>query len=58
MAAQKANSITLEEANSYEQKIASLESTIIKLESTPLKIASPSTAEGYGKPKARPERCE
>ena len=54
MAAQKANSITLEEANAYEQKIATLESTILKLESTPVKVASPSTAEGYGNLKPGP----
>ncbi len=54
MAAQKANSITLEEANAYEQKIASLESTILKLESTPAKPVSPSIAETYGNLKPAP----
>ena len=54
MAAQKANSITLEEANAYEQKIATLESTILKLESAPPKPASPSTTETYGNLKPGP----
>ena len=54
MAAQKANSITLEEANAFEQKINSLESTILKLESTPVRKTSPSTAEGYGNVKPGP----
>jgi len=54
MAAQKANSISLEEANAYEQKIATLESTILKLESTPIKPASSSTAGTYGNLKPGP----
>lgn len=54
MAAQKANSITLEEANAYEQKIATLESTILKLESTPPKPANPSTSDAYANLKPAP----
>ncbi len=54
MAAQKANSITLEEANAYEQKIATLESTILKLESAPPKPVSPSISETYGNFKPAP----
>ncbi len=54
MAAQKANSISLEEANAYEQKIATLESAILKLESTPPKPTSPSTSQTYGNLKPAP----
>lgn len=47
MAAQRANSISLEEANAYEQKIATLESTILKLESSQPMPTSSSLSEAY-----------
>jgi len=54
MAAQKANSITLEEANAYEQKIASLENTILRMESEAQKAPAPQIAEAYNNLKPAP----
>ncbi len=54
MAAQRANSITLEEASDYEQKIASLESTILKLESAQQNAPSSSSTEVYSYLKPAP----